>query len=212
MGAHASRRRRDGGKSARRAFAGGDGRCRARRVAARGVTAPTIYYVHHGETEWNRAHRYQGRRDSPLTDEGRRQAERVARLLARETSGASGLALVSSPLGRAVATARIVAAALALPIATDERLVEVSLGDWEGLTHDEIAAQHPAALVGTSRWDWYFRAPGGEGAAPASARLALAGDGAGANDRRRPRHRGPAPARALCSTRSDRDAPPARLA
>ena len=141
-------------------------------MAARGVTAPTIYYVHHGETEWNRAHRYQGQRDSPLTDEGQRQAERVAGLLARETAGASRLALVSSPLGRAVATARVLASALALPIATDERLAEISLGEWEGLTHDEIAARHPAALVGTSRWDWYFRAPGGESAAMASARLA----------------------------------------
>jgi broad specificity phosphatase PhoE len=141
-------------------------------VAARGVTAPAIYYVHHGETEWNRARRYQGRRDSPLTDEGRRQAVRVARLLARETAGASGLVLVSSPLGRALATARIIASMLALPLATDERLAEVSLGEWEGLTYDEIAARYPAALLGTSRWDWYFRAPGGESAATASARLA----------------------------------------
>lgn len=136
------------------------------------MTGSTIYYVHHGETEWNRAHRYQGRRDSPLTDEGQHQAERAARLLARQTTGANGLALVSSPLRRALATARIIASMLALPIATDERLAEVSLGDWEGLTYDEIAARHPAALAGTSRWDWYFRAPGGESAATASARLA----------------------------------------
>ncbi|HKW52616.1 MAG TPA: histidine phosphatase family protein [Stellaceae bacterium] len=135
------------------------------------MTAPTIYYVHHGETEWNRAHRYQGRMDSPLTAEGRRQTERIAALLARETAGVRELALVSSPLGRALATARILAAALDLSIITDQRLAEVSLGVWEGLTREEIAARHPTALVGASRWDWYFRAPGGESVAMASARL-----------------------------------------
>jgi|SRR6185437_8324407 len=141
-------------------------------MAARDVTSATIYYVHHGETEWNHARRYQGRMDSPLTAEGRRQAERVAHLWARETAGASELALVSSPLGRALATARVIASTLALPIATDKRLAEVSLGEWEGLTYAEIAARYAAALVGTSRWDWYFRASNGESAANAAARLA----------------------------------------
>src|SRR6185437_11976886 len=116
-------------------------------MAARDVTSATIYYVHHGETEWNHARRYQGRMDSPLTAEGRRQAERVAHLWARETAGASELALVSSPLGRALATARVIASTLALPIATDKRLAEVSLGEWEGLTNAESAANAAARLA-----------------------------------------------------------------
>jgi probable phosphoglycerate mutase len=136
------------------------------------MTAATIYYVHHGETEWNRAHRYQGRMDSPLTAEGKLQAARVAQLLTREIAGVEDIALVSSPLGRAVATARIIAAALDFDVTTDDRLAEVSLGSWEGLTRDEVAARDPQGLAGTSRGDWYFRAPDGESIAAASARLA----------------------------------------
>ncbi|HEX7969651.1 MAG TPA: histidine phosphatase family protein, partial [Stellaceae bacterium] len=75
-------------------------------------------------------------------------------------------------LGRALATAGIIAAALGLAISTDDRLAELSLGSWEGLTRDEIAARHPQALAGASRWDWYFRAPDGESFESASGRLA----------------------------------------
>lgn len=135
------------------------------------MTPATIFFVHHGETEWNRERRYQGRRDSPLTAEGLIQATRVAVLLAREIQSVDGVGLVSSPLGRAVATAKIIGAALALPVSTDARLVELSFGQWEGLTPDEIAAAFPAALAGASRWDQYFRAPGGESFEAAAGRL-----------------------------------------
>jgi probable phosphoglycerate mutase len=122
----------------------------------------TIYFVHHGQTEWNRARRYQGRHDSPLTPEGRAQAQLVADVLARELPPPRAMPVVSSPLGRAVATAEIVGAALGLSYATDRRLAEVSLGAWEGLTLEEIGTACPAALDGTTSRDWYFRAPGGE--------------------------------------------------
>ncbi len=147
-------------------------------MAGGGVSAPlqgeppTIFYVHHGETEWNRARRYQGRQDSALTPEGRRQAERVAVLLAGETAAMCDVMLVSSPLGRALATARIVATALGLAVVTDERLAEVSLGSWEGLTRVEIAARDSEAPADASGGEWCFRAPGGESFETASARLA----------------------------------------
>jgi broad specificity phosphatase PhoE len=136
------------------------------------ITPAAIFFVHHGETEWNRAGRYQGRLDSPLTAEGRAQAARVAALLAREVRQIRGVRLVTSPLGRAVATARIIGAALGLAFATDARLVELSLGAWEGMTRDEIAATAPGALSGASRWDWYFRAPDGESFGACAERLA----------------------------------------
>lgn len=133
---------------------------------------PALYLVHHGETEWNRAHRYQGRLDSPLTAEGRSQARRVAALLAREPRARRPIRLATSPLGRAVETAGIVGATLGLEPAGDARLVEVALGRWEGLTVADIDAQFPGALDGTSRWDWYFRAPGGESFDAVAQRLA----------------------------------------
>ncbi len=147
-------------------------------MAGGGVSAelqgapPTIFFVHHGETEWNRVHRYQGRQDSALTPEGRQQAERVAARLAGETRAMRDVMLVSSPLGRALATARIVATALGLAVVTDERLAEVSLGSWEGLTRAEIAARDPEAPADASGGEWCFRAPGGESFESAAARLA----------------------------------------
>ncbi len=147
-------------------------------MAGGGVSAPlqdeppTIFYVHHGETEWNRARRYQGRQDSALTPEGRQQAARVAALLAREVETMGDVTLVSSPLGRALTTAGIMAAVLGLAVVTDDRLAGLSLGGWEGLTQGEIAARDPQALSGGWRWDWCFRAPGGESFESAAARLA----------------------------------------
>jgi broad specificity phosphatase PhoE len=140
-------------------------------MAPGGMTESAIYFVHHGETEWNRAGKFQGSHDSPLTEEGRRQAMRVAALLARELPAPREVALVASPLGRAMATAGIIADALDLPILGDERLAELSLGAWEGLTRAEIEARSGAALAGASRFDWYLRVPGGEDVAAVLARL-----------------------------------------
>ena len=99
----------------------------SRVTAARGTT---IYFVHHGETEWNRDGRYQGRRDSPLTPHGVGQVQRVAALLAQELPAPRDVALVSSPLGRAMATAAILAEVLRWPILRDARLAELSFGPW----------------------------------------------------------------------------------
>ena len=134
--------------------------------------SPTIFLVHHGETEWNRERRYQGLHDSPLTPHGRRQVTHMASLLAQEVRYLHDVRLVSSPLGRAVETAEIIGAALRLPVTTDSRAMELSLGAWEGLTRPEIEAMSPGALAGASRWDWYFRAPGGETFEAAATRLA----------------------------------------
>lgn len=130
-----------------------------------------IFFVHHGETEWNRQGRIQGRRDSPLTPEGRAQAAGAARLLARELGHKGAAQLVTSTLDRAMATAAIIAETLALPIATDARLVEVSFGQWEGLTRREITETAAGALAGVPRWEWYFHAPGGESFEAAAERL-----------------------------------------
>lgn len=136
-----------------------------------------IYLLRHGETEWNLARRYQGALDSPLTARGRMQAtgmaERLASILSQSPDGvASEYRLVSSPLARAVETASIVGAVLGLPVETDLRLRELSIGAWDGMTKAEIEAQFPGALEGGGRSDWYFRAPGGESFEAARQRVA----------------------------------------
>lgn len=119
-----------------------------------------IYLVRHGETEWNLAGRAQGRKDSPLTDLGRRQAARMGAQLAALKAEAGGhWTLTASPLGRAQASAEIIAQALDLPVTLDERLVEVGFGAWEGLTRAEINARHPEVI---GRASLFMAAPDGE--------------------------------------------------
>ncbi|HEX7822181.1 MAG TPA: histidine phosphatase family protein [Sphingobium sp.] len=130
----------------------------------------TIYLLRHGETEWNAGGRFQGRLDSPLTAKGLAQARAAARRLADLAPVAD--ALCSSPLGRAQQTVEAIRAAHAYPaVQWDWRLAEVSLGSWDGLTHVDIDACWPHHLDGASRYDWYFRAPDGESAEDAAARV-----------------------------------------
>jgi broad specificity phosphatase PhoE len=127
------------------------------------VTAGFILLVRHGETEWNLQRRYQGRSDSPLTAKGVAQAHAVGRLVAA-LPGAEAARIVTSPLRRARRTAEIIREhiAAAPELQFDERLRELSLGSWDGLTYAEIEARRPGVFDGDGRHDWYFRAPDGE--------------------------------------------------
>ncbi|MGN6608378.1 MAG: histidine phosphatase family protein [Jatrophihabitans sp.] len=98
-----------------------------------------LVLLRHGRTEWNAQRRFQGQADPPLDDVGRMQAYEVAGLVAALQPDR----IVSSDLARALETARIVASAIGLPVAVDERLRERSLGHWEGLTRDEVERDHP---------------------------------------------------------------------
>jgi probable phosphoglycerate mutase len=132
-----------------------------------------MFFVLHGQTVWNREGRYQGSRDSALTDEGRAQARAAGIILRDHLPDPAAARIIASPLGRAQATAQIVAGTLGaqMPIATDARLVEAHLGSWEGLTWDEIAARWPDALAGATHHDRYFRSPDGESHDAVAARL-----------------------------------------
>ncbi len=123
---------------------------------------PAIYLVRHGQTEWNSIGRFQGALNSPLTELGKQQASRVASILLREVKDASKVQLVSSPLGRAVETANIIAEALKLQAVMDARLTEISMGDWNGLTYSEIVSGWREALFDATDDDWHFRSPTGE--------------------------------------------------
>lgn len=107
-----------------------------------------IQLARHGETKWSRSGQHTGTTDLPLTEEGERQAAALgARLGGQEFD-----LVVSSPASRAVATAK----AVGLPFETDDRLVELDYGDYEGLTTVQIRGRVPS-------WDlWYEGCPGGE--------------------------------------------------
>jgi broad specificity phosphatase PhoE len=117
-----------------------------------------IWLVRHGETDWNRMHRFMGQQDIPLNAEGLRQAADLADTL----RGQHFDALFSSDLLRARQTAEVLAVALHLPRWLDTRLREVNLGDWQGVTHADIQARFPEQWAERYADPLNFRPPGGE--------------------------------------------------
>jgi phosphoserine phosphatase len=95
----------------------------------------------HGETTWNLEGRYQGRMESALSALGLRQALALAEAMTRFRPHLKRV--VSSPLLRCTATAQIVAERLDLRVETDDRLIEIGHGDWEGKLRDEIVRDDP---------------------------------------------------------------------
>jgi probable phosphoglycerate mutase len=108
-----------------------------------------FYLLRHGQTEFNIQKRLQGGSDSPLTSVGVQQARNLGLALRKVIGNSDGWILDSSPLPRARATAAIVREAFgpALPLRFDDRLREVSLGSWEGLTDEEIEREWPSACI-----------------------------------------------------------------
>jgi broad specificity phosphatase PhoE len=94
-----------------------------------------IVFARHGQTAPNRDGLVLGRADPELTDEGRRQAQRLAEALASEPV----TAILTSPLLRAGQTAEAIAAACGLPVTVDQRLVEIDWGTWEGRPAGSLA-------------------------------------------------------------------------
>jgi broad specificity phosphatase PhoE len=121
-----------------------------------------LYMIRHGETEWNAAGRYQGQKDSPLTKRGREQAEIFGHLLAQQVPHRSALRAYVSPLGRTRETAALIDRHVRLEIIDEPRLLEVTIGSWDGLSTYEIDVEFPGRLTGTTAFDWFFRSPDGE--------------------------------------------------
>ena len=97
-----------------------------------------IYMIRHGETDWNREGRRQGRTDIPLNNTGRMQIQQTAWLLSRICEGVD--CVISSPLSRAMESAEILSAALGRDvrdILVEPLLIECSFGKTEGLTPEE---------------------------------------------------------------------------
>jgi broad specificity phosphatase PhoE len=130
---------------------------------------PVLYYVRHGETDYNIQGRLQGRRDTVLNVHGRRQAAACGSLLrdlfARDHRQPQEFKYISSPLKRARETMEVLRATVDLEpreYEVDERLVEIAYGEWEGLTLPEIEARNTGVLGARERDKWDFAPPGGE--------------------------------------------------
>jgi broad specificity phosphatase PhoE len=102
-----------------------------------------LLVVRHGQSVWNADGRWQGQADTPLSPLGREQAREAAPRLAR--FGFSRV--IASDLQRARLTAEILADRLGLAVEVDPDLREIDVGDWTGLTRDEIDARWPGELA-----------------------------------------------------------------
>jgi broad specificity phosphatase PhoE len=100
-----------------------------------------LYLARHGETTWNLIGRYQGRRESALSARGMQQGFALAEAFAHVRPRVERI--VASPLHRTRATAQFVADRLNLAVETDDLLLEIEHGTWNGRLRDEIAANEP---------------------------------------------------------------------
>ncbi|MGD2127340.1 MAG: histidine phosphatase family protein [Desulfobacteraceae bacterium] len=122
-------------------------------------SATRILLVRHGETEWNRIRRFQGRSDLPLNPRGRDQARALALALRDEIL----TAIYSSPLIRAMETARLIKNFHpSVPLYEEEGLIEMDLGDFDGMGAGYWAQQHPDFRKTWQERPASVRMPGGE--------------------------------------------------
>ena len=134
------------------------------------MTASRVILWRHGETAWNAQGRYQGQADVALNDRGLAQAAAAAVRIA----GLRPDRIVSSDLGRAATTARELASCTGLTVELEPRLQEINVGDWAGLTNDEVFAAHPDFAAALRAGRDAQRSASGETGAQAGARVAEA--------------------------------------
>lgn len=137
---------------------------------------PLIYFVRHGQTDWNAEKRMQGHMDIPLNVTGRAQAARNGAMLARLLDDHGRFDFVSSPLVRASETMQIIRREIGIApedYRHDPRLREIHLGDWQGLIYTEIATAFPAEhrLRDEDPWNFLHPGEGGESFASFSERV-----------------------------------------
>lgn len=105
-----------------------------------------LYIMRHGSTDWNVLHRLQGHTDIPLNAEGRRMAEEASKAYRKVPLDFC----FSSPLIRARETAEIVLRGRGIPVLTDDRLREMSFGDYEGTGYGFEPGGSPINVIFTN--------------------------------------------------------------
>ena len=117
-----------------------------------------LYFVRHGQTEWNAIRRMQGQWNSDLNELGRQQADINGRFLA----GLGIEHLVASPLDRTRQTADIINRHLGLTPAFDDRIMEWDCGDWSGEMWDQVIEKWPEEFTAWQADQFNYRGPGCE--------------------------------------------------
>jgi broad specificity phosphatase PhoE len=138
-----------------------------------------LIFLRHGQTAYNFEGRLQGQRDVPLDGKGREQAAAIGRFLGGRLSPdiarlESANGFWASPLERARQTMEIAREAMGLgaqPYHLDARLLELSFGEWEGMTWDQIDVAYPGAIRARDADKWNYIPPGGESYAQLTERI-----------------------------------------
>ncbi|SEA20218.1 alpha-ribazole phosphatase [Selenomonas ruminantium] len=117
-----------------------------------------VIFIRHGQTEWNVTGRYQGQSDVKLTEDGKKQAEK----LADNFPVAKVDAIYASDLCRAMVTAETIAAKFGLKVQAEPAFRELSFGDWEGLTYQQIVDKWEEAMANFLQRPDILEIPGGE--------------------------------------------------
>jgi broad specificity phosphatase PhoE len=134
---------------------------------------PTIYFIRHGETDWNVEGRLQGQTEQPLNARGEAQALAAGRTLAGLIAG-KDLPFLCSPMLRTRQTMAGLRNALGLPpddYVVEPLLIELSFGRWEGMVWPEVKAREPELAAKRDGDKWRFQPPGGESYAMLAERL-----------------------------------------
>lgn len=132
-----------------------------------------IYFIRHGETDWNAEARYQGQADIPMNERGRAQARSNGETLRRLMPDIAGADFVASPLARARETMAIVRQSLGLEpdaFQVDDRLKEVHYGHWQGTLASDLPGVDARGMAERARDPFRWRPVGGESYADLMAR------------------------------------------
>jgi broad specificity phosphatase PhoE len=117
-----------------------------------------LFFVRHGQTEWNAERRMQGQWNSDLNELGRRQADDHGKLLLQH-----GIeAMFVSPLARTRETAQVINSYLSLPLVFDDRIMEWDCGDWSGHRYDEVMQKWSRQWAEFQADRYHYRGPGCE--------------------------------------------------
>jgi broad specificity phosphatase PhoE len=129
------------------------------------MVAYTLYFIRHGETDWNAEGRLQGQRDIPLNDLGRVQAAEAGGILRSLHQNPEDMDWWVSPLLRTRETAERARDAIGLHppyYKTDDRLKELTFGRWEGMTWKDVRRADSGGAARRERDKWNAVPPGGE--------------------------------------------------
>jgi len=132
-----------------------------------------LVIVRHGRTEWNQIERFRGRSDIDIDKVGIKQAE----IAAQRISEWQISAIYSSPLRRALSTAKILVRLFNMEVKPLPGIIDIDYGEWQGLSFEEAMARHPDLYSTWLHSPHKVKLPGGESLSDVRKRVTTAVDG-----------------------------------